>query len=104
MKQTVQEAAREICEAWGMEDNHGYGVKDTFEVGFCQGAQWQAKQSPWISVEEQLPDTDNGQSLYEVLVKTCDGRYNVACNVSVEFLAEKGEVTHWMPIPEFNEK
>lgn len=72
---------------------------------FKSGAEWADAhpKSPWISVKEQLPYTDNGQSLYEVLVRTCDGRYNVACNVSVESLAGKGEVTHWMPIPEFNE-
>lgn len=28
MKQTVQERAKEMCEAWGMEDNHGYSVKE----------------------------------------------------------------------------
>ncbi len=67
---------------------------------FHKGAQWQAKQSPWISVEDRLPDTDNGQSLYEVLVKMNDGRCYVAANIDVERLAEIGEVTHWMPIPE----
>lgn len=45
MKQTVQERAKEMCEAWGMEDNHGYSVKETFQVGFVQGANWQAEQS-----------------------------------------------------------
>mgnify|MGYP001753965895 CR=1 FL=1 len=34
-----------MCEAWGMEDNHGYSVKETFQVGFVQGANWQAEQS-----------------------------------------------------------
>ena len=56
MEQTVEEAANKMCEAWGMEDNHGYSVKDTFKVGFVQGAKWQKTQSPWISVEERLPD------------------------------------------------
>ena len=45
MKQTVQERAKELCEAWGMEANHGYSVKDTFQAGFVQGANWQAGQS-----------------------------------------------------------
>ena len=26
MKQTAQEKAKELCEVWGMEDNHGYSV------------------------------------------------------------------------------
>ena len=38
MKQTAQEKAKELCEAWGMEDNHGYSVKDTFQAGFVQDA------------------------------------------------------------------
>ena len=45
MKQTVQERAKELCEAWGMEDSHGCSVKDTFQAGFVQGANWQAEQS-----------------------------------------------------------
>lgn len=89
-------------EVKGMID-HAIDVGD-MERAFIAGAKWQAEQSPWISVKERLPDTDNGQSLYEVFVKTCDGRYNVACNVSVEFLAERGEVTHWMPIPKLEEE
>lgn len=34
----IKEKAKEVCDAWGMEDNHGYGVKETFQVGFVQGA------------------------------------------------------------------
>lgn len=67
---------------------------------FIAGAQWQAKQSPWIRVEDRLPDTDNGQSLYEVFVKMNDGRYYVVVNIDVENMAEIGEVTQWMSIPE----
>lgn len=103
MKQTVQERADEMCEAWGMEDNHGYSVKDTFKVGFVQGANWQEKQSPWISVEEQLPETNDGQSLYEVIVATSDRRFQVVINTEVEHLVGLLGVTHWMPIPKFNE-
>lgn len=106
MKQTVQERAKEMCEAWGMEDNHGYSVKDTFKVGFVQGANWQAEQSPWISVEDRLPQSDD--DLYIVLdtkmnppgCGVCDfnpkikawigGRYNIV------------NPTHWMPIPKLN--
>ena len=58
MKQTVKEAANEMCKAWGMEDNHGYSVKDTYKLGFAQGAEWQAKQNTWISVKDKLPEVD----------------------------------------------
>ena len=36
MKQTAQEKAKELCEVWGMEDNHGYSVQDTFQAGFVE--------------------------------------------------------------------
>lgn len=60
MKETLEEAARE-------ELIHSYSNKyngnGTFEYGqevmlnmFRKGAEWQAKQSPWISVNEQLPE------------------------------------------------
>ena len=100
MKETVQEAAKEMCEAWGMEDNHGYSVKDTFQVGFVQGSNWRAEQSPWISVEDKLPDTDNGQSLFNVIIKFDDGSYYIVANIDVEDMAKAGGATHWMPIPE----
>lgn len=67
---------------------------------FRKGAQWQAMQSPWISVKERLPEHDNGQSLCEVLVKTCDGRCSVIANICVEDMMEAGGATHWMEIPE----
>lgn len=103
MKQTVQEAAKEMCEAWGMEDNHGYGVKDTFQVGFAQGAQWQAKQSPWISVEERLPDNNN--DLYIVLDTNLDPPACGVCDFDPninKWVGAGGIIahpTHWMPIP-----
>lgn len=114
MKQSLDVIARKETfeEAAMRELNSSYAIAVDGELAyqraamlnmFRKGAQWQARQSPWVSVEERLPDTNNGQSLYEVLVKTGDGRYNVACNVNVESLAERGEVTHWMPIPEFSE-
>lgn len=68
-----------------------------------EGAEWQANQSPWISVEEQLPETNDGQSLYEVIVATSDRRFQVVINTEVEHLVGLLGVTHWMPIPKFNE-
>lgn len=59
------------------------------------------EQSPWISVKEKLPETDNGKSLYEVLTQTSDGRFTVFVNIQIESLADRGEVINWMPIPSF---
>lgn len=34
----IKKEAKKLCEAWGMKDGHEYGVKDTYQVGFVQGA------------------------------------------------------------------
>lgn len=70
---------------------------------FRKGTEWHAKQSPWISVEERLPETNDGQSLYEVIVVTSDRRFLVVINTEVEHLVGLLGVTHWMPIPSFDE-
>lgn len=59
MKQTVQDRAKEMCEAWGMEDNHGYSVKDTFQAGFIQGANWQSEQNPWRNFKNERPKSNS---------------------------------------------
>lgn len=59
MKQTVKEAAEE-----NILFNHrtvdrtlfGKDLAKFGEINFVQGAEWQSKQSPWISVKGQLPD------------------------------------------------
>lgn len=97
MKQTLEEAAREGAE--------GYNIvgQTIYKSGFRAGAEWHAKQSPWISVEERLPETNDGQSLYEVIVVTSDRRFLVVINTEVEHLVGLLGVTHWMPIPSFDE-
>lgn len=81
-------------------DNYVARHSDSMEDFQC-GAGWQAKQSPWISVNEQLPETNDGQSLYEVIVATSDRRFQVVINTEVEHLVGLLGVTHWMPIPKF---
>lgn len=59
MKQTVEEAARE-----NILFNHrtvdrtlfGKDLAKFGEMNFVQGVEWQSKQSPWISVNERLPE------------------------------------------------
>ena len=106
MKQTLEEAAKE-----NILFNHrtvdrtlsGKYLAQFGEINFIQGAEWHAKQIPWISVEERLPETNDGQSLYEVIVVTSDRRFLVVINTEVEHLVGLLGVTHWMPIPSFDE-
>lgn len=50
MKQTLEEAAKQGAE--------GYNIvrQNIYKSGFKAGAEWQVKQSLWISVKERLPD------------------------------------------------
>lgn len=69
MKQTVEAAASECrrttAQSMGVYNqyhsidecfNHGISCDELVESAFVAGAEWQAKQSPWISVEERLPE------------------------------------------------
>lgn len=108
MKQTVEEVAREAA-----EDCYECHYDDSLEMrlvkeAFIYGAEWQSKQSPWISVEERLPEES--------------GYYFITDGAVVEKVyffkkwnkfAELGEYSHlfydegvikaWLPIPSFDE-
>lgn len=57
MKQTVEEAAREYWNSW-LKSNPNIDKTRIVSLGFAfkAGAEWQSKQSPWISVKERLPE------------------------------------------------
>lgn len=119
MKQIVEEAAREARMA-SAETLTTYGTHtslDDFtylshdeiaEAAFIKGAEWQAKQSPWISVEEQLPE--EGQKVFVLVM--C---YGTPCIREEKFcrnsnLDKKGMWIHgnsivlaWFPIPSFDD-
>lgn len=136
MKQTVEEAAsaylQKILESTDFEvnseeDNYDAGsrdaVLDVTERTFIAGAEWQSKQSPWISVKERLPE-----KIQRVLVGfLCDlwkcDKYSEYIKCTDVFTYEDGwwiddsdnfyrgkEVTEddikvicWQPIPSFDE-
>lgn len=50
-KQTLKEAVSEYIEKYVSRNENA-----SFSAAFKAGAEWQANQSPWISVEERLPD------------------------------------------------
>mgnify|MGYP006962271839 CR=1 FL=1 len=107
MKQTVEEAARE-----NILFNHrtvdrtlsGKDLANFGEMNFIQGTAWQAKQSPWISVEEQpIPNNEDLVVLLE------DGSYRIACSGGESGIQESNtykplfNVIAFIPIPTFDQ-
>lgn len=107
MKQTLQEAAKDYNDSFewkrDTEQTQQYCI-DSFKAG----AQWQAKQSPWISVEERLPDNNN--DLYIVLDTNLDPPACGVCDFDPninKWVGAGGIIahpTHWMPIPALSKR
>ena len=122
MKQTLEEAAydyatnktkfrKEVLKEVD-PDNYVSRKSDCMEDFQC-GAEWHAKQSPWISMKERLPEDTN-----EKLVMLVDGTIRIAhydedynedmeyhfwydCAASESY--HRDDVIYWMPIPSFDE-
>lgn len=103
MKQTLEEAAKEYYERYKI-----HLAKDMFRPRiidvFKSGAEWLSKQSPWISVEERLPE----YSCW-VLVAGKDYKYRILFYCGGKFYTNKsliaydGSVLFWMFIPSFDQ-
>ena len=113
MKQTVEEAAREAA-----EDCYECHYDDSLEMrlvkeAFIYGAEWQSKQSPWISVNERLPEPNNlvlcrmvsnGAIVSGYIVVSSGRSPYVATDGGFEFEDWNGyECDMWMPIPSFDD-
>lgn len=116
MKQTVEEAARE-----NILFNHrtvdrtlfGKDLAKFGEMNFVQGAEWQSKQSPWISVKERLPEPNklvlcrmvsNGAIVSGYIVVSSGRSPYVATDGGFEFEDWNGyECDMWTPIPSFDD-
>lgn len=107
MKQTVEEAARK-----NILFNHrtvdrtlfGKDLAKFGEINFVQGAEWQSKQSPWISVKERLPEVGEhvltkGAYGFLICYFSSLGEWETGANVNKERLG----ITHYMPIPSFDD-
>ena len=111
MKQTVEEAARE-----NILFNHrtvdrtlfGKDLAKFGEMNFVQGAEWQSKQSPWISVNERLPEAfePNLILLKDGQVRVASLDFQITCfwydrEANESFDLE--DVVAFMPIPSFDD-
>lgn len=116
MKQTLEEAFEQ---SWLNDYYHG-NYKGHAQVGFYAGAEWQAKQSPWISVKERLPDENEDiiilckhgaifNGTYSNNVWFCmDGYIHDTYKgnpiySSMSSIPSSWEPIAWMPIPKFEE-
>lgn len=76
------------------------------EMNFVQGAEWQSKQSPWISVKERLPEPNKEVLLYDknpirhyvIGWLRKDKGYNKGMWALSNGWIEDKDITHWMPI------
>lgn len=113
MGQTVEEAAHFFAES-----RSSGSAFPAYYHGFIAGAEWQAKQFPWIKAKDQLPNVDeddiseqsepvlvivSAKGHYEPEILVYNKHYHVwdtadgddySCNISDDDL--------WMSIPEFN--
>ena len=113
MKQTVEDAAKEAAEdCYECQYDNSLEMRLVKEA-FRQGAEWQSKQSPWISVKERLPEPNklvlcrmvsNGAIVSGYIVVSPGRSPYVATDGGFEFEDWNGyECDMWMYIPSFDE-
>ncbi len=102
MRLTVEEAAHLFAES-----RSSGSVFPAYYQGFIAGAEWQAKQSPWISVKDRLPPPGEEVLLFDKnsIRHLVLGwlRENKGYNKSMWALSnghvDDEDITHWMRIP-----
>ena len=122
MRQTVEEAAKDYAirktsfrkNVLKEEDADDYVLrKDNCREDFKAGAEWLAKQSPWVSIKERLPKENemvlcrmvsNGAIVSGYIVVEAGKPPRVATSGNFEF-EDYGdyECDMWMPIPDLEE-
>ena len=101
MKQTVEEAAREYSND---QRNRQHHCEPYCVVDFKSGVEWPSKQSPWISVEERLPEYScwvlvAGKYYKYRILFYCGGKFYT----NKSLIAYDGSVLFWMFIPSFDQ-
>ena len=106
MKQTVEEAAKqELTSSYAIivEGELAYQRQAMLNM-FRKGAEWQAKQSPWISVEDAIPnELAKGMCQVKYVDGSIDEMAMREVNKWIYPYIKTGYVTHWKPIPSFDE-
>ena len=101
---TREAQIRQTAAEW-LRYNHPTCTQDMLVEAFRCGAEWADKHqpSPWISVEERMPEKVNKFLSDEVLVRYLRGgkEYTFVTHYDYEYQTWNiPNVTHWMPIPE----
>lgn len=105
MKQTVEEAAKKYSNDCRNRQRH---CEPYCIVDFIAGAEWQLKQSPWISVKERLPKEDgyyfvtDGDVVEKVYFFKKWNKFTSTRDYPHLFYNE-GVIKAWLHIPSFDE-
>lgn len=105
MKQTVEEAAKKYSNDCRNRQLH---CEPYCIVDFISGAQWQSKQSPWISVNERLPEKDgyyfvtDGDVVEKVYFFKRWNKFTSTRDYPHLFYDE-GVIKAWLHIPSFDD-
>lgn len=102
MKQTLEEAAHSFAES-----RSSGSAFPAYYAGFVAGAEWQAKQSPWISVKDKAGcDTSDDcivMDKYGEIFRAYFSSENKWLKSDNAYTEEVDNVVRWMPIPSFDE-
>lgn len=104
MGQTVEEAAHFFAES-----RSSGSAFPAYYHGFIAGAEWEAKQSPWISVEERLPECNTEVVIYHEYRFYVGFMYysmkSIWWRVNEDERTDMivSEYDFWMPIPDLGE-
>lgn len=122
MKQTVEEAAKECrrttAQSMGVYaqyhsidecPNHGITYDEIAEAAFIKGAEWQSKQSPWISVKERLPKYNIEVIIYHeyrfyvgfMYYSMKSNWWRVNEDERTDMIVSEDDF--WMPVPSFDD-
>lgn len=98
----------ETCDDEGTLVGFANGMHKQSYESFIAGAEWQSKQSPWISVEERLPEKDgyylvtDGENVGTVYFFKEWNKFAVYEKYPHPFYKD-GVIKLYMPIPSFDQ-